>query len=331
MSLQERDRRWALLRREMAAHDLECLLVSGFHSVLWEAQASLRWLTNLDIEGFLVFPREGEPIFYSFIPRPKVTRLEGCWVPDNRSGFPSFGQSLVDGLRELGVGKGKVGVLSMSGVFGEYGGFPYAAMHDLQAQLAELEFEDSTSWFAPLRMIKSAEEIRMFEIGAAIAEDVFAAVVETAGEGVADAEIRAAISAARIRAGCEPHSTTFYAQGKDVCHPLDSGIMLEPGYGNPLQRGDVIVSELATRVNGYEIEFNQAWVLGEADEEWERMFVVAAESFEVGVAALRPGITNIDLQEAMRAPLEEAGFTWFYVFFHGSGLLDEPPSSNARV
>ncbi|MBS1861617.1 MAG: aminopeptidase P family protein [Actinobacteria bacterium] len=331
MSAAERDRRWGLLRREMEANDLECLLVSGFHSVLWEAQATLRWVTNLDIEGYLVFPREGEPTLYSFIPRPKVTRREDCWVPDCRSGFPGFGESLVAGLTERGVTGGKVGVLSMAGVFGEYGGFPYSTMATLEAELPAVRLEDSTAWFAPLRMRKSDEEVRMFEIAAAIAKDVVGAVTEVAREGVTDAEIRATIAAARTRAGAEPHSTTFYGQGKDIAPILDTGVMLEPGYSTPLEVGDVIATELTNRVNGYEAEFNQAWVLGEADEEWERMFVVAAESFEAGVVALRPGIDTKELQALMQAPLDEAGFTWFFPFFHGSGLMDEPPSCNVRV
>lgn len=327
----ERDRRWGLLRRELEANGLEALIVSGFHSVLWEAQASLRWVTNLDIEGYVIFPLEGEPIFFSFIPAPKVTRVDSCWVPNARSGFPNFGESIVQGLGELGIDKGKVGVVPMAGTLGEYGGFPYATMRAMQSALPSIAFEDATPWFLNLRLIKSDEEIRMFEIGMDIGRQIFDAVARTARDGARDAEIRAAISEARIRAGAEPHSTTFYAQGQNICHTLDSGVMLEPGYDNPLRVGDVIVSELATRVHGYEIEFNQAWVLGQADDEWERMFVVAKESFEAGVAALRPGITNLDLQEAMRAPLDEAGFTWFFPFFHGSGLADEPPSSNVRV
>lgn len=40
----------------MRAHGLRALVVNGFHSVLYEGQAGLRWFTNLDIEGYLVFP-----------------------------------------------------------------------------------------------------------------------------------------------------------------------------------------------------------------------------------------------------------------------------------
>ncbi|OZC63605.1 hypothetical protein CH306_26275 [Rhodococcus sp. 15-725-2-2b] len=331
LSIEERDRRWALARHEMSTRGIECLIVSGFHSVLWEGQATLRWFTNLDIEGYLLFPRQGRPTLYSFVPAAKVTRLEGCWISDNRSGFPAFGESLVEGLKVLEVDSGTVAVLAVEGIYGEYGGFPYATMNVLMSSLPTVHFADAMSWFAPLRTIKSDEEIRMFEIGAGIAEEMFAAVAETAHEGVLDAEIRAAISAARIRAGCEPHSTSFYAQGKDIGPILDSGIMLEPGYSKPLEMGDIITAELTTRVNGYEIEFNQVWVLGEVDDELERMFAVAKASFEAGVATLRAGITQAELQRAMQAPLDEAGFTWFYPFFHGSGLMDEPPASGVRI
>ncbi|MEU6561579.1 M24 family metallopeptidase [Nocardia nova] len=331
LSSAERDRRWAAARAEMKARGLSALVISGFHSVLYEGQAGLRWFTNLDIEGYLVFPLEGEPVHFGFTPKPKVSRLAGCWVPDARSGFPSFALSIADVLREGGVTSGKVGVLSIGGVFGEYAGFPYATLAALQSEIPEIGFEDAIDWFSQLRKIKSAEEIRCYEIGGEIAEDVFDAVYETAREGVPDAEIRAAISAARIRRGCEPHSTTFYSQGKDTSPILESGLLTEPGYATPLEQGDIITAEITMRVNGYEIEFNQTWVLGEADAELERMFEVWQAAFEAGIATLRPGIDQKQLQAAMQAPLDEAGFTWFYPFFHGSGLLDEPPAANVRV
>lgn len=331
LSLEERDRRWAAAREQMRAHGLSALVVSGFHSILYEGQAAQRWFTNLDIEGYLIFPLEGEPTHYGFTPKPRISRLDGVWVSDCRSGFPSFGQSLIDGLTDRGIVEGKVGVLSIGGVFGEYAGFPYVTLEALKTGLPKIEFEDSIDWFALLRRIKSAEEIHCYDIAGEIAESVFDAVYETAVEGATDAEIRAAISAARIRGGCEPHSTSFYSQGPDVSPILSSGLLTEPGYANRLAPGDLITAEITLRVNGYEVEFNQTWALEPIDEELERMFEVWKASFEAGLATLRPGIDQKELQAAMQAPLDEAGFTWFYPFFHGSGLLDEPPAANVRV
>ena len=71
LSLRERDRRWAAVRNEMAARDLDCLVLWGW-PLMWDfCIANARYLCPIGGNAefnVLVFPREGEPT--SFVQMP---------------------------------------------------------------------------------------------------------------------------------------------------------------------------------------------------------------------------------------------------------------------
>jgi Xaa-Pro aminopeptidase len=159
---------------------------------------------------------------------------------------------------------------------------------------------------------------------------VFDAVRSTAGIGVRDIDVRRTITDVRTAHGAETNSFLLYSQGHDVMHGGESGLCFEPGFANELSAGDVIVTEICCRFQGYEIEFNQPFVIEQADSEWEAIFSTATRSFVAGLSVLRPGVTSYELERVMREPLDEGGFTWRYPFFHGSGLSDEPPVSTTH-
>jgi Xaa-Pro aminopeptidase len=324
-TLTERDRRWNLTRRAMEAHDVDCLVVAGFNTGFGGAIAHLRWLTNLDCEGFLVFPTADEPTLFTFEADAKLASDPATWISDWRSDMPWFARGLVNRLREIGA-PDVIGLVALS----EYAGFPAATYRALEAAYPRARFDDAATWYAPLRWHKSTEEIRCFEIGCEIGQAVLDAVKNTAGIGVRDIDVRRAINDVRTARGAEMNSFLLYAQGANVMHGGESGLCYEPGFDNKLAAGDVIVTEICCRFQGYEIEFNQPFVVGHADSEWDTIFATAALSFTAGVEALQPGVSAYHLEQVMREPLDAAGFTWRYPFFHGSGLSDEPPVSTTH-
>lgn len=324
-TLEERDRRWELVRSVMQRRGIDWLVVSGFNTGFGGAIANLRWLTNLDCEGFLAFPLTGEPTLMAFEADAKLSADPSSWVSDWRSDTPRFGTGIVRRIGELGA-PASIGVVSLS----EYAGFPVATYRVLEEAFPDALLEDAGPWFSPLRWVKSAEEVRCFELGCEIGRAVLDAVAATAAAGVRDIDVRRAINDARLAHGVETNSFLLYAQGSDVMHGGESGLCFEPGFANTLRPGDVIVTEICCRFQGYEIEFNQPFVVGEPDAEWSRIFATARRSFLAGLDALQPGITSYELERVMREPLDEDGFTWRYPFFHGSGLSDEPPVSTTH-
>jgi Xaa-Pro aminopeptidase len=316
----ERDRRWSATRAAMAERNLHALIVWGSAGAFVHSNASMRWLTNVNTEGYLVFPLDGEPVLFSF-----ENGLNPAWVTDWRGAVPEFAKAVAEHLRQVGLDRGRLGLVSLSGMYAELNGFPYAAYTRLAEQLDAATLEDATSLVEDLRRKKSAEEIGALQAGCAIVGRVFDAIHETARVGVADYEIRATIMDTLFRAGSEPGSMILYCQGPHAIHGGQSGIWYEPPYANPLAEGDVILLELDAVCLGYKAQFNHAFTVGDIDQEWSRIFETAEEAYMAGLETLRPGLTVGELEDAMVAPLADAGFVWGNPAFHGIGLALELP------
>ena len=89
LSLRERDRRWALVRKSMREQGLDCLLLFGWPSAYDFYTANARYVCPIggnSTTHVLVFPLEGEPS--SFVGMPTFVgywRIAQNWVADVRS------------------------------------------------------------------------------------------------------------------------------------------------------------------------------------------------------------------------------------------------------
>ena len=95
-SLAERDRRWALVRKAMAAEGLDVIVVPNNTGHSTDFQANVRWLTHVggggDADISAVFPLEGSVT--AIANRPKTNWLTGAqdWTPDVRDGGRDFAE-----------------------------------------------------------------------------------------------------------------------------------------------------------------------------------------------------------------------------------------------
>jgi hypothetical protein len=99
LSIQERDRRYKIVRAEMAKHGIECLLLPA-NTGRWEQlQGDSRYLTTIGgfaTEVFTVFPRGGE-VTATFSPR-SLWKQAQKWVGDVRDGRNRWGRTRSSGL-----------------------------------------------------------------------------------------------------------------------------------------------------------------------------------------------------------------------------------------
>lgn len=70
LSLKERDRRWAGIRREMALKGLDCLLI--FSEGGLEGTANLRYVAHVAVQGVGLFPCNGEPVIFGGLPNTAI-------------------------------------------------------------------------------------------------------------------------------------------------------------------------------------------------------------------------------------------------------------------
>ncbi len=323
LSLNERDRRWKLVRESMKKRGLEALVVWGSFGRSGNYNANLRYLSNARMEGYLVFPIAAEPELVTF--SIHFRKPEQPWITAFQAGHPAYSAAIAQRMRELQAEKSGIGLVGLSGYYGEMG-FPHAAYAALVAALPEARFEDATDIVSGVRMIKSSEEIRCFETGCEIANKVFETVANIAKIGAADSEVQAGILDTLLKNGCDAESMVMYCSGKEIVHA---------GQGQSLQRvvkrlemNDKILTEFDAKFLGYKAQHNQPFSVGIPDKEWSRLFAAAEKSFNSGFQALRPGITAGELDEAFLAPIAKAGYTRENPAFHGLGLsLEEPIGS----
>ncbi len=322
LPLEERDRRWSKVREAMGKRSLGALIVWGSLGFNGNYCGNLRYLTNFKIEGYLVFPDGAPPSLFTFT-GSSAPSSPFLWVSDWRTGHPRYARVMAAMLRELHLEKAGIGLVGLSGYYGEFG-FPHAAYASLIAGFPEAHFEDATDIVEDCRRVKSAAELKCFDLGCQAAEVVFGTIGSAARVGATDFEVKMKLTDALVKNGCDPDSMVLYGSGKELYH-ASRGRFLETKH---VEKGDVILTEFDARFLGYKAQFNQAFSVGTPDREWSNIFKTCVASFESGLKVLKPGITAGELEEAFHAPIRKAGYSHRFPAFHGLGLsLEEPIGS----
>ncbi len=88
----------------------------------------------------------------------------------------------------------------------------------------------------------------------------------------------------------------------------------------PLQDGDVAMLELGVVADGYWADRTRARVAGKATDEQVKAFEVLTRAQEASTAAMRPGATGAEVDEAGRAIIRDAGYGDLFPHITGHGL-----------
>jgi len=318
----ERDRRWNNIREAMEKQKLDSLIIWGCSGRFRHFNASLRYLCNVQTDGYMVLPLKGDPTFFGFMggfPTP------WAWVADTRGGHPKYSKLISERLRELHLEKARIGLVELSGYNGE-AGFPLTTYLELTKNFPEAKFEDATDIVTEARIIKSPAEIRCLELGCEAGEKAIQAVVNTAKPGVKDYEVRAKFMDTLFREGCDISSMILYHAGKEITHGGYSG-QVWAATPQMMEEGDQIHTEFDASYMGYIAQFNQPFSLGKPSQEWMDIYNVAAEAVHSALKVLKPGITVGELNEAFLTPIQKAGYQQRTPNFHGIGLAIEEPFS----
>jgi Xaa-Pro aminopeptidase len=165
LSLAERDRRWQLTRRHMAARGIDCLVLWGWPAMWDFCTANARYLSPIggnSENNTLVFPATGEPTSYVFMPTfTEYWKRAQDWVQDVRSRRGSWADTVVARIRELGLERGRIGMDGLAGPLDPDGWLPHSVFESIKAALPDVTFIDLGDLLETTRSVKSAEEIAM--------------------------------------------------------------------------------------------------------------------------------------------------------------------------
>jgi Xaa-Pro dipeptidase len=326
LSVQERDRRYKIVRAEMAQHGIDCLLLPA-NTGRWEQlQGDSRYLTTIGgfaTEVFTVFPREGEVTAYIFN-RAAWWKQAQKWVADVRDGRNRWGQNAIERIGELGLQKGTIGISGLAGLFrAPEGIIPYSSVKAIQDALPQAKIVNATEMMQEIRAVKSAEEVSMLERSAAIVEKTIEAMVEHANPGVSEKELYGAMVHTMLANGGELPTLFFLSAGPG----LTNSSFVPTDYR--IQKGDRIIDEIEAKYGGYAAQAVCPVVMGTPDDEYQKMIDISRACFDAILGAMKPGVTFGALFDVYKRTVEEQGrgkYHWNHPMMHARGLGDDGPA-----
>lgn len=174
-----------------------------------------------------------------------------------------------------------------------------------------------------LRRTKDPEEIDALSRAAAAGDAAFARLRELAGRTVGEAELGwRLIDVMRAKGGDAAGWEPIVAAGAGASIPhYRSG-------RNPV--GDaLLLLDYGCVVDGYHSDMSRTvWLSGDPSDEMIKVHAAVLESQEAGIAAVAPGVSCTDVDEACRAVLRGYGYEEHFLHStgHGVGLeIHEPP------
>ena len=188
LSLAERDRRWAAVRKEMDKRGLDCLVLWGWPAMWDFCIANARYLCPVggnSEHNVLVFPKNGDPTCFVLMP----TFLEGWraaqdWVADIRARRGTWADSVVGRLSELGLTGGRIGMDGLAGPLDPDGWLPHSVYERMVELMPKAELVNLDDMLKSLRTVKSAEELDILQKAAGLGDLMLSTCRDTARSGV---------------------------------------------------------------------------------------------------------------------------------------------------
>ena len=201
----------------------------------------------------------------------------------------------------------------------------------LAAMRASLSTGRRRGFFAPLkepivselRMVKDADELDRIAAAALLGNRLFHAILPHLQPGVPEAEIAASLEFFARSMGAEGMSfETIVASGPRSAFPHGRAT------AHKTPRNGFVTLDFGVILKGYCSDMTRTVCLGKASRSERSAYDAVLEAQQAAVAAVRPGVTSGEVDEAARSVLRKAGLDKYFTHStgHGVGLeVHEPP------
>ena len=285
-------------------HDLDALVITSPENIYY--------LVGLTHQGYfaftmLVLPREGD---LSLLTRGMEAYTISQQAPDiDHVGYgddEDAGTAAVKALRRLGIAGGRVGV-DRSSMF-----LPAGVWEEMEQGLPGVEWVDTSrspgtthrfraGLVDEARLVKSDAEIGYIRKAASISDRAVAAGLATAGEGVNEMEVAAAVYQEMILAGGEyPGFVPLIRSSETLLQEHSTW------RDRRLEAGEKLFIELSGASARYHAPLTRLSYIGSADEGAEEPQQLALAAFAAVVESLRPGVETGVVYDAWQEVVDES-------------------------
>ena len=328
-TLAERDRRWHAVRQAMEKEELDAIIAPATHE-----EGDTLYLTQIGgrtREAWVIFPREPTKEVLALI---ESNRVKNFWIAmqswlgesNFRIASANISEAIIQGIRELKLEKGRVGVAQLTGIrFDPEGLIPFTTFDRIRGGLPQADFV-ATDFLHRLRVVKSREEIEVIRKIVAANEEAILTL------------IAAARSPARKQADLwyPTYISLFLGTGQlptRLSMALDRGgnTTLGTPTSDPVTEGQILSEEIAADYQGYRAQINHSLFIGssrtEGFEYYRKGMEAAIKTFYGVVDAIRPGkITTGELMSRYVELANEHGAEPpGGVLLHSSGIGSQRP------
>jgi len=207
----------------------------------------------------------------------------------------------------------------------------HTTVSDLGLMRSALAPSHRRSFFSPLkqpivselRMIKDADELSRMADAATLGNQLFHAIVPHIQAGVPETEIAASLEFFARTMGAEGMSfETIVASGPRSALPHGRATARQT------PRNGFVTLDFGVILKGYCSDMTRTVCIGKAGRPERSAYDAVLEAQQAAVAAVRPGVTCGEVDEAARSVLRKAGLAEYFTHStgHGVGLeIHEPP------
>jgi Xaa-Pro aminopeptidase len=322
-SLEERDRRWSLLRAAMKKLGLHALIALPNQGHWDQFGADTRYITQIggtQTEVGCVLPLESDATaIVRGANEIEWWSLAQQWVKDIRPSRRSYGEPVIDRLKEIRAER--VGVIGLSGlVRAPEGVVPWGTFEKIRAALPLVKFENATDLMQEVRSVKSVEEVVFIEKAAEIIGNAIDVLIAHAKPGVRENELIAEMLREIVRQGGEPITMLLFGTGgPDV--PWAQRVFTT----RRLEPGDLINTEVEGKYAGYIAQALQPISLGPKPKDLEKIFAATKLIFDRMLRFLKPGLTFGEVASFYQDEVKAAGYEPDGALMHGRGLGEDAP------
>lgn len=322
-SLAERERRWSRLRAEMKNVGLDALIALP-HQGHWDQfGADARYITQIggsqtEIGAVLPLEAEGTAIVRG-ANEVEWWGLAQDWVKDIRPSRRSYGEPVIERLKEIGAER--VGVIGLGGlVRAPEGVVSWGTYEKIRHALPGAQFENATALMQEVRSIKSAEEIAFIEKAAEIISKALDVLIAHAKTGARENDLVAEMLREIIRQGGEPITMLLFGTGGPEV-PWAQRIFTT----RALKPGDLINTEVEGKYAGYIAQALQPISLGAPAKELENIYDATKVIFDSMLKFIKPEVTFGEVAKFYQDEVQAAGFEPDGALMHGRGLGEDAP------
>ncbi len=182
--------------------------------------------------------------------------------------------------------------------------------------------------FAPLRLVKSEDEISKLREAARITDLAYEAALAVMRPGVTEVEVALELERAMRMNGAEGSAfDIIVASGKRGAMPHGTASQKE------LAAGELVTLDFGAVVDGYHADMTRTVAIGEVGAEERRLFDAVLEAQKAALAAVGPGKSGRELDKVARDILARHGLAeqFTHSLGHGTGLvIHEGPRLSSR-